>query len=180
LAQSSKKIAVLAIIVPAVVALVVGFFQYVLPLITRSKAPESHEFVGVVRDAAGRGIRGAKVSLEAKDVPPVQYTDSEGVFSFRVTPDVHKIKIRVDAEGYLPEDRTVTVDPKMNPEDIRLTALNRPTPSPTVAPPDRRDHDTPEGLSTKPPQPNPNPTVSLAERRRRAREILNSGSPTPP
>jgi hypothetical protein len=161
-------------VIPAVVAVLVGFFQFVLPVIMSSK-PTTIDFVGVVRNAAGKGIRGAKVSLEGKDVPPVQYTDSEGVFSFRTTRDLHRIKIRVDAEGYVSDDRNITLNSNPDLAEIRLQQLNGPTPSPTITPDAEKDH----GSSTKPPQAKPQPTESLAARQRSARKLLNSSSSTP-
>jgi hypothetical protein len=49
----------------------------------RSWPQDEKRFVGKVisDDALGRGIPGAKVSLEIEGIPPVTYTDSEGIFS---------------------------------------------------------------------------------------------------
>jgi hypothetical protein len=75
---------------------------------------------GRVSDVQGRAIRGAKVSLEGKGLPPVIYTDSEGVFSFDLPADVKEIKIRVEATGYGAYDRRIDVSAKGDLQDIRL------------------------------------------------------------
>jgi hypothetical protein len=163
-----KRTPVIVALIPAAAALLITFFQFVLPILIRKTNPTQPHFAGVVADErTGKVVPGARVSLEAKGVPPVIRTDSEGAFSFVLSPDVREIKIRVDKEGYYPFDRRIDVTSKNELEDIRLKPLNIPSPSPSTKPIEKAPV-------------NANKKVSdLAERQRRAREYLNSSSPRP-
>jgi Carboxypeptidase regulatory-like domain len=73
-----------------------------------------------VSDQGGQAIGNAKVTLEGKGLPPLIYTDSEGVFTFNLPDDVKEIKIKVEASGYERYDRRVDVAAKSELEDVRL------------------------------------------------------------
>src|SRR5262249_54773272 len=94
-----------------------------------SKAPpgvEKKKFVGRVSDSStGEHIKNAKVSLEGYEVPPVVYTDSEGVFSFLLNDPNKEVRIRVEATSYTDYDRRLT--PSENPGmlEIRLEPSKR-------------------------------------------------------
>ena len=133
------KRTLIGVSIPAIVVLLVGVFQYVLPyLITKPQSTSESSntstfekrtstFVGrVTNEATGKVVAAAKVSLEAKGLPPVIYTDSEGHFSFTIGADVHEIRIRVDAQGYRPFERRIDVSAKTEHEDIRLVPLEPP------------------------------------------------------
>jgi hypothetical protein len=68
---------IVAALITAAATLIVAWLQ------RRSWPQDEKRFVGKVisDDALGRGIPGAKVSLEIEGIPPVTYTDSEGIFS---------------------------------------------------------------------------------------------------
>lgn len=168
--KTTKK-TLIAVSFPAMVALLVGFSQFVLPLIitkpkSTSESANTSTFVGrVTNEATGKVIEAAKVSLEARGLPPVIYTDSEGRFSFALAADVHEIRIRVDAQGYRPFERRINVSAKTEHEDIRLAPLeSSPKPLSTVTQP--RSKKTRRGLS-------------LEEQKNRAREILTSKHSSP-
>lgn len=90
-------------------------------------------YTGRVIDATTeRRIRNAKVSLEAQGVPPVIYTDSEGIFSFPLedVDDELRIRVRVEADGYQKFDRNVSLHSSSKPiEDIRLEAVSAARPA---------------------------------------------------
>ena len=168
--KTTKK-ALIAVSFPAMVALLVGFFQFVLPLLitkqeSTSQSANTSTFVGrVTNEATGKVVEAAKVSLEAKGLPPVIYTDSEGRFSFTLGAGVHEIRIRVDAQGYRPFERRINVSAKTEPEDIRLVPLeSSPKPLTTVTQPTSKK--TKKGLS-------------LEEQKNRARQDLTSKPSSP-
>jgi hypothetical protein len=116
-----KRTTVIVALIGALGALTVAFFQFVLPII-HSPTPNVVWVRGRVSNNQAHPLGGAKVSLEGKGLPPVIYTDSEGVFTFNLPEDVKEIKIRVDANGYDPYDRRIDVSAvKSELEDIRLT-----------------------------------------------------------
>ncbi len=170
LSKSDKKLALIGILVPAIVALTIGFFQFVLPKIADSQLapPPTRAFVGKVTDeATGKPIKDAKISLQAKSIAPVIYTDSEGSFSFPIASDVREIKIRVEAKEYNSFERRIDLSAKMEAEDIRLAQVSAvPTPTPSPAPP--RGSKSPIRKSAG---------LSLEERKKRASDILKSNSP---
>lgn len=114
-----KRTSVIVALIGALVALTGTFVKVVLPKIG-SGSSESVAVRGRVSDNQMHPLRGAKVSLEGKDLPPVIYTDSEGVFTFNLPNDVKEIKIRVEASGYDLYDRRIDVSAKSELEDIRL------------------------------------------------------------
>ena len=169
-----SKHALLVVLISASATVLVGFFQYVLLPLLQAKTPTevmktptdiTRPFVGRVTDKqTGKSIDGAKVSLEGKGLPPVMYTDSEGRFSFRITPDLDQIKIIVDAPGYKIFERLINPSEKAEPEDIRLTLAE---PSPTPVEP------------VKQPIVDPKKELTLEEKKRRALKLLHSKSSTP-
>ena len=169
--STKSKNALLVVLISASATVLVGFFQFVLPLLSaktandNSKTPTdiTRPFVGSVADEqTGKLIHGAKVRLEGKALlSPVTYTDSEGRFSFRITPDLNQIKIIVDAAGYKTFERWINPSGKEEPEDIRLTVAD---PSPTPVEPVK--------------QPRGDP---FEEKKKRALQDLNSnGSKSKP
>jgi len=84
------------------------------------------EYVGrVIEINSQQPIVGAKITLDLQGVPPIVYTDSEGIYRFKVV--VHSEitgRVRVDAEGYQTYTRNITISPDIKTiEDIRLTRL---------------------------------------------------------
>jgi hypothetical protein len=165
--KSTKK-TFLVVLVPALGAVLIGFFQYVLPFMLHKPPPApslERMFAGrVTNEQSGKLLESAKVSLEAKGLSPVTYTDSEGRFSFRLNSDTNEIRIRVDAQGYRPFERKISVSAKTEPEDIRLTPAE-PAPTPEI--------------SVAAPPPKPRKPLTLEERKRRALEDLNSTRSSP-
>jgi hypothetical protein len=111
------------------------------------------EFTGRVINAVNeRPIRRAKVVLEAHGVPPIIYTDSEGIFSFTLEDvnDVIRIRVRVEAEGYQKFDRNVSLSSAGKPiEDIRLEPAGGAAPTGKSSPP--TVNTPPTGTGTSPP-----------------------------
>jgi formylglycine-generating enzyme required for sulfatase activity len=101
------------------------------------------EYIGHVIDANTlQPIANAKVTLTLEGVPPIVYTDSEGVYRFKVEIN-SKIsgQVTVDAEGYQRYVRNITLSSGTKIiEDIRLTPQDRdqatgaPTASSTLEP----------------------------------------------
>ena len=160
----------LLVVLPPALGLLAAFVKYVLPLLIA----QPHTFEGVVTDErSGKVVQGAKVSFEAKGVPPVMYTDSEGRFSFPLPSGIYEIKIRVEKEGYTGFDRRINIAAKNESEDIRLKPLDSPSPSPTIIP-DTRGNKSPPSQKAR--QSTNQKLSDLEKRKRRAREYLNSNS----
>lgn len=116
-----KRSVVIVAIISGLVALTGTLAQVGLPKLSGEPSGSSTTFRGRVSDDQGKAIGGAKVILEAKGLPPLIYTDSEGVFAFNLTPEVKTLKIRVEANGFNFYDRRVDIAAKSELEDIRLT-----------------------------------------------------------
>lgn len=152
-----KRTPVIVALIPVLGGLLIFFFPFVLSLVRGPLPPRQLTFAGrVVDEKTSKVIRGAKVGMEAKS-NSVDYTDSEGVFSFNVDPDVHQIKIRVDAEGYIPLDRRINATSKNELEEIRLTPRPIIRPSPTVTPGKENQNQT--NQISKPPHDAKTPTA---------------------
>ncbi len=96
----------------------------VTPQAALSSSEDEFEYVGRVIDIVNQQpIAGAKVTLDVQGVPPVVYTDSEGVYRFTLTTGLEiSGQIRVDAEGYEVYIRNITISQKKSQlEDVRLT-----------------------------------------------------------
>lgn len=80
-------------------------------------------------------IAHAKVSLDAEGVPPILFTDSEGMFSFRWPHAVTAVRVTVEAPGFPLYERRVNLESISGVEDFRLpTASTASPPTPTPAP----------------------------------------------
>jgi len=126
---------------------------------TPSGSDNRFEYVGRVIDiATQQPIAGAKVTLDLQDVPPIVYTDSEGVYQFKLLINsTASGKIRVDAQGYQTYTRNITFTPDLNQiEDIRLTPLQIPTLTSTITPTSTL---TPTSTPTAIPPPTIDPTI---------------------
>lgn len=103
---SAAAIAALAAILAAVINSSGSFTK-----LTTSPPPFS--FTGrVINKNTEERIRGVKVSLEAETVPPIAYTDSEGIFSFPLADPRKEIHLWIETEGY--EYFDLRVIPVMN------------------------------------------------------------------
>lgn len=78
----------------------------------------------VLNARTGAWISGAKVSLEAAGTPPVEYTDSEGIFEFTFKSSSDKIRVRVEAENYEMFDRRIDLSNSAGIRDIRLSPVS--------------------------------------------------------
>ncbi len=124
---TSAKIARTGLIIAAIIALVGVLFtayqEFILKL-NRQGQPVETEYIGRVLDANTlHPVAGAKVTLDLEGVPPIVYTDSEGVYRFKVAiaSDISG-QIKVDAQGYQVYTRNITIRPDLkNIEDIRLS-----------------------------------------------------------
>jgi formylglycine-generating enzyme required for sulfatase activity len=121
-AKETRKGTIIAAIITVIGVLVAAYWQFVLKP-GRQNQPVETEYIGHVLDSSTlRPIANAKITLSLEGVPPVVYTDSEGVYRFEVAiqSDISG-QIRVDAQGYQVYIRTITVSPALkNIEDIRL------------------------------------------------------------
>jgi formylglycine-generating enzyme required for sulfatase activity len=116
-------IGIIAAVILAVASIAVPFIEEML----RNSARQEIKYIGrVLDDTNQQPVAGAKVTLDFVGVPPVVYTDSEGVYRFdlSIASDVSGI-VRVDAPGYQPYTRNIILSPKQQDiEDIRLTPQN--------------------------------------------------------
>lgn len=114
-----KRTVVIVALIGALGTLAGTIYKVGLPQIT--DGPSQNVAVrGRVSDTQGRALGGAKVSVEGKGLPPLIYTDSEGVFTVELPSDVKEVKIRVEAEGYDLYNRRVSLSAKNELEEIRL------------------------------------------------------------
>jgi len=92
--------------------------------------PEREKLVIKVLDnVTGKGISGAKVSLEGSDVPALNTTDSNGIISFPISGPKKELRIRVEAEGY-EKDFNLRISPShiSGTQEIRLRPLSLSSP----------------------------------------------------
>jgi len=126
--------------------LIVAYWQFVLKPNTQSQPTET-QYVGRVMDASSLlPISGAKITFDLYGIPEIAYTDSEGVYQFSVLIDSESVgQIRVDAQGFQPYIRKISILPNKNSiDDIRLSPEAStstistqdivPTAAPTLAP----------------------------------------------
>lgn len=114
-----KRTPVIVAIIGALVALTGTVAKVALPRLT-GESSKAVAVTGKVSDVQMHPVGGAKVSLVGKGLPPVVYTDSEGVFTFNLPDDVKEIKVSVEADGYGPYDRLINVSDKGELQEIRL------------------------------------------------------------
>ncbi|MBE0681130.1 MAG: SUMF1/EgtB/PvdO family nonheme iron enzyme [Anaerolineales bacterium] len=133
---TSAKITATGPIIVAIIGLIgtliLGYWQFVLKPNQADQAIEA-EYVGRVIDINNKqAIAGAKITLDLEGVPPIVFSDSEGVYRFKVVIESNiSGQIRVDAQGYQVYTRNITISPDIKIiEDIRLTPQNA-TVSPT-------------------------------------------------
>jgi hypothetical protein len=169
-------------IISSLVALLIGYWQFVYkPFISNSEG--TVQYVGRVTDQVSeQAIRGAKVSVEAQSVPQDYYTDSNGVFYVKLRRSIDTIRLRVEANGYEPFDKNVSLN-RTSIEDVRLKPSNTtPTPSPSITPNTNLTENVNKILEDKKPsrrRPNDTNMSDLESRKKRARDDLNYRSPTP-
>lgn len=126
-----EKLAALAAIAALFVALGAWLWPNLGRLISPTETPPIEiEYTGRVVDGITlESIPNAEISLEFQGVPPVVYTDSAGVFRFKIGAPGKKIdgRIRVEAGGYAIYERLITLEAD-NPviEDIRLSPTAQP------------------------------------------------------
>lgn len=117
-----KRTPVIVALIPVLGAFALAFVK-VVPLFV-GHSPKSESFIGKVLDKKGTTrIQSAKVILEGKGLPPVLYTDSEGVFKFDVPEGVEEIKVVVEADGFARFERRLRVSAKRELEEIHLDPL---------------------------------------------------------
>jgi len=112
-------IGIIGVLIIAIATIAVPFIEKLL-----NNPSEEIEYVGRVIDNTNQlPIAGAKVTLDLQGVPPVVYTDSEGVYRFNVVIDSDiSGQVRVDAQGYQVYTRNISLSPyRTIIEDIRLT-----------------------------------------------------------
>lgn len=95
----------------------------------------------VVAKNGGRAISGATVSIESDGLPATGRTDSDGVFSLRLSPSADEVRIRIEADGFNVFSRNESLS-AAGLHEYALTdaaSQNTPTPTPTPSPaPTRR------------------------------------------
>jgi len=126
-------------VVPIFVALIgaaatvsVGYLQF-------GQQPSERIFVGrVVNTESEDTIRNAKITLESEGAPLIDYTDTEGIFTFILESTARQVRVRVDASGYDDLDRRITLSSKSGLEEIKLTPSKSediPDPPEDISPP---------------------------------------------
>lgn len=130
-ALSERRTQILIAIISVFGALIAAYWQFVYK---PTHTGEPTEYAGRVLDNVTRHtISGAKVSVESTGVPQIYYSDSEGVFYLKLNGPLTGVRIRVEAEGYEPFDRNVSIS-RTGIEDVRLTPITKTTTMPTQTP----------------------------------------------
>jgi hypothetical protein len=134
-AVTSAKIARVGTIIAAIIALSGVVFTIYWQSIKKPTDQIAEYFGRVIDINTLQPVSNAKITLNFKDVPPVVYTDSEGIYRFDVEIE-SKIsgQIWVDAVNYQPYTRHITISAEsLKLEDIRLTpsSTQAVAPSPT-------------------------------------------------
>lgn len=114
---------IIAVLIPALVAILVAYWQFVWKP-SSDTTSVSIDYVGRVIDSVNLDpIKGAQVALDFRNVPPIVYTDNNGVYRFTLTLSSEQIdgRVRIEAVGYQKYDRYITIY-KSTPtiEEIRL------------------------------------------------------------
>lgn len=138
--QKSAKIDKTQLIVAfitALTAMLAAYWQFVWkPSHDITSAPI--DYIGRVVDYVSQNpVKGAQVALDFQGVPPIVYTDDNGVYRFTLALSNEKIdgRIRIEIAGYEKYDRFITIY-KNTPtiDEIRLTPSQPPTPSSSIIP----------------------------------------------
>ncbi len=112
----------IAIMISSCAVIAVPFIE---KLLNASSNPEVEYLGRVLDENTLKPITGAKVILDIQEVPSIVYTDSEGVYRFKlaIESDISG-QIRVDAEGYEIYTRNITIfQTKSQLEDIRVIPI---------------------------------------------------------
>jgi len=124
---------IIVAIIGAAATVTVGHWQ------SKSKDESATKFIGRVTDhKTGKPLRKAKISLEGSDVPPITYTDSEGIFSFPLKDSGKQVRVRIAADSYQEFDRRINAIIKNEPEEFPLDLIQsapqqtNPSPLPSV------------------------------------------------
>lgn len=117
--ENNSWVQIVVALIGAIAVILVGYWQFF-----RKPPDDNQKFVGrVVDEKTEQSIRRAKITLEVKGIPPVIYTDSEGVFTFPFEGSSSTIRLRVEADGYEKFDRFITPSAEAGMEPIELIPL---------------------------------------------------------
>ncbi len=120
--KGTRSTQILVALIAVAGTILVGYWQY-----GRARAdspPMRHQLTGRVLDAvSNHTLAHAKVMLESEDVPPVQYTDSEGIFTFPLPPSAPYVRLKVELSGYEPADRRIDSSTLQEAQEVRLQPL---------------------------------------------------------
>jgi hypothetical protein len=121
--QGSRGGAIILALIGAASTILVGYWQFG-PSKAHEQAIGQKHFTGRVIDTSnGERVQGAKVSLETEGVPPVLYTDSEGIFSFTMANAQKNVRLIIEARGYKTYERRLDDGASSEIQDIRLTPI---------------------------------------------------------
>lgn len=110
----------------AIVATLIAAFLSGHDWFTPNPSPGETEYIGHVIDTNTlQPIANAKITLTLEGVPPIVYTDNEGIYRFKVgIQSAMSGQIRVDAPGYQVYMRNITISPTVDRiDDIRLSPV---------------------------------------------------------
>lgn len=135
-------IGIVGVLTIAIVTLVVPFIEHWL---NTPNSSQETKYVGRVIDITNQQpIVGAKVSLTLAGVPPIVYTDSQGVYVFNIAIKSEiSGQVRIDAQGYQTYIQNISISPEIKIiEDIRLTPIDS-TPTSSITLPQTNIPPTP-------------------------------------
>lgn len=103
-----KKIGIGALAITTILALI-AYWQFVYKPANTDQT-ELIRYTGRVIDAKTlKPISRAKVSLETQGIPPLHYSDSEGIFYLDLPRSIETARIRVEADSYKELERNVSI-----------------------------------------------------------------------
>lgn len=160
--------------IPAVIALIGVYWTVSRP------SPPKDFTVRVIDEKSRDYIGGATVSVEAdQGVPQDKRTDASGIIHVTLPEDTKEVRIRVQARGYKPIDKTVSLK-RTGLEDVYLEPAPQPESTPTPQPSPERTGDSNNRNSRPRSNSNKSP-VSSQNREAELRDALNRrGTPPTP
>jgi hypothetical protein len=117
---------IITAVVSLIGILIVGYWQYGSRA-NQPSQPKEIQYIGRVSDASTLApVSGAKITLDLYGLPKTAYTDSEGIYLFRIIIDSESIgQIRIDAQGFPPVSNTISIRPDDDSiHEIRISPLS--------------------------------------------------------
>lgn len=177
-----RKTQILLAIIPVIGGIIVAYWQFVYKPVPDPDKKASYQGRIIDRDSK-QVIEGAKVSVEAKGVPPNVHTDSNGIFHLELSEAPKFVRVRVETAGYVPFNEFVPLtegkfeDIRLVPSGLSPQQMPTPQPSPPIGKNSSTSSMPREATSRK---PEGKATPGLLERRMQALDKIDKRSTPQP